>query len=293
MEGLGAATAPEALALHPPRLGPGGAHTLALLAEHEVLSTTQLRRLTGACERTMQHRITRLALHGLVARIRPPAEQGSSPYLCWLTPLGYAALDMRPPAPFRAPSAARVSAVAVLNEFWSTLATSAAASGIELTCWRRCPDGLPYPGPATGRRLRADAVLDVRVGCSAGSLTARGVVMLDAGAVPASRLDAPVTALHHYVAAGRRHGTSASSEVLLVITRSIYRAERWIAAAGAAAMAAATDQEVFRQRFAVCVATAPSGAPVLDAVWRRADDTHVLRLSDVLRAGAHAEATHA
>ncbi len=135
------------------RLSPTDASVLGLLAEHEVLSTSQLVWLTGVCERTVQHRLGRLAGAGLVGRLRPPVVTGSSPYLCWCTPAGATAVGTETAVPADR-STPRVIAVAALNELWLGLRARAAGGGLNLVCWQRTPQTgwLSPTRPAWARR---------------------------------------------------------------------------------------------------------------------------------------------
>jgi DNA-binding transcriptional ArsR family regulator len=61
-------------------LRPTERQVLVLLGAHEVLTSGQLVRLTGLPERTVQHRLGLLYRAGLVNRVRPPREIGTSPH---------------------------------------------------------------------------------------------------------------------------------------------------------------------------------------------------------------------
>jgi dCTP deaminase len=58
------------------------------------------RRLAGLPERTVLHRVGLLWQAGLLNRVRPPREVDTSPYHCWLTPLGAEAIGGPAPEPF-------------------------------------------------------------------------------------------------------------------------------------------------------------------------------------------------
>lgn len=75
---------PTAIPARTPRVA--DRRLLALIGEHEVLTSGQLVRLTGMPERTVQHRLGVLYRAGLVDRHRPQAAIGTCPYHVWLTP---------------------------------------------------------------------------------------------------------------------------------------------------------------------------------------------------------------
>jgi DNA-binding transcriptional ArsR family regulator len=75
-------------------------HLLALVCEHQVLTTGQLVRLAGMPERTVQHRLGVLYRAGLVSRHRPRAAVGTSPYHVWLTAFGAEAIGAGPSEPW-------------------------------------------------------------------------------------------------------------------------------------------------------------------------------------------------
>ena len=71
-----------------------------MLGVHGVLTSGQLVRLTGLPERTLQRCLWRLHQAGLIGRFRPPRQVGTSPYHCWPTAFGAAAVGAEPPTPW-------------------------------------------------------------------------------------------------------------------------------------------------------------------------------------------------
>lgn len=69
------------------RLRPVDEVVVALLGAYEVVTSSQLVRLTGLPERTVQHRIGLRYRAGLVSPVRPPRYVGTSPFHCWLVGL--------------------------------------------------------------------------------------------------------------------------------------------------------------------------------------------------------------
>ena len=124
-------------------LRPTGRQLVALLGTHEVLTSGQLVRLTGLPERTVQRHLGLLYRAGLVNRVRPPREVGTSPYHYWLTAFGAAFIGVEKPGP-RSDDLAGVQATAALSELWLAVRDRGKGVGLELRCWRRLPSGLPY-----------------------------------------------------------------------------------------------------------------------------------------------------
>ncbi|HEY3505200.1 MAG TPA: replication-relaxation family protein [Actinocatenispora sp.] len=84
-------------------LTPRDRYLLALLGDHQVLTTVQVSQAWGAPMRRTQARLTRLLAYGVVDRFRPYADHGggSMPYHWVLGPLGAieaAARDTTPSA---------------------------------------------------------------------------------------------------------------------------------------------------------------------------------------------------
>ena len=127
-------------------LRPSERQLLALLGAHEVLTSGQLARLAGLPERTVQHRLGLLYRAGLVNRVRPPREVGTSPYHCWLTALGAIAVEVEEPTSW-SEDPAGVVATAVLSELRLSVRDHGEQAGLSLIGWRRLPAGLPYRDP--------------------------------------------------------------------------------------------------------------------------------------------------
>ena len=266
------------------------ARLLGLLAEHEVLTTGQLQRLTGGCERTVQHRLGLLVRRGLVTRMRPAVARGTSPYLCWLTSPGATAISATPMACDR--STARVRAVAVLNECWLAIGDQTPGAEVELISWQRTRDGLTFADGGRDRRLGVDAMFTAHVAREGAAVAAAGLVLLDTGRLPGTRLAGPLVAFSRYLAARQTSEGLGEPPWLLVVTRSAYRAGCWLTAAsdsGAAChrLAASVASEV-AGRLAVAVETAPSTRLVWAAVWQQPRGRAPVRLAELLRGDARA-----
>jgi len=119
-------------------LRPADRQLLGLLCAHEVLTSGQLVRLTGLPERTVQHHLALLYRAGLVSRVRPPREVGTSPYHCWLTAFGAKAAGVENP-PTWGEDAAGVLATASLSELWLAVRDHGEEIGLSLVRWRRLP----------------------------------------------------------------------------------------------------------------------------------------------------------
>jgi hypothetical protein len=145
-------------------LRPSDAQLLVLLGKHEVLTTSQLVRLTGLPDRTVQHRLGRLDRGGLLNRLRPQVPVGTAPYHCWLTAFGAAALGVDPPESW-GQNPAGLRAVAALSELWLGVRDRGPEVGLHLESWRRLPCGVPWRDPRTGtvRELPVEAELQVTV----------------------------------------------------------------------------------------------------------------------------------
>lgn len=252
---------------------------LGLLAEQEVLTTSQLQRLTGGCERTVQHRLGLLVRRGLVERVRPRVERRTSPYLCWLTPIGAVGVGAEPVTCDR--STARVRAVAVLNECWTGLRDGTPGAEVELVSWHRTPDGLMFADGGRARRLGVDARFTAHVARDGAAVAVFALVLLDTGSLPGTRLAGPLVAFNCYLATRRSHDGVGETPCLLVVTRSASRVGCWLTAAGVANEVAG--------RLAVGVETAPSTWLVRDAVWQQPSGRAPVRLAELLRGDARAD----
>jgi len=159
---------------------------LALLGEHQVLTTSQLVRLTGVPERTAQHRLGTLCRAGLVSRYRPRAVVGTCPYHWWLTPFGATAIGAKPPEPW-SDRLACVRTVAALSDLWLGIEDHGLAAGLSLTGRWRLPEASPSGTrtlvPTGGLRLTPNSASGstgrwtCRRSSSRGSIESRGRVL--------------------------------------------------------------------------------------------------------------------
>jgi len=125
-------------------LRPTGRQLVALLGNHEVLTSDLLVRLTGLPERTVQHHLGLLYRAGLTNRVRPPREGGTSPYHYRLTAFGAAAFGAEKPGA-RSDDLAGVQATAALSELWLLVAVAAwtaFGSQIWAVCLREQASGI-------------------------------------------------------------------------------------------------------------------------------------------------------
>jgi len=246
-------------------------HLLALLGEHQVLTMSQLVRLAGMPERTVQHRLGVLYQAGLVSRSRPRAAVGTSPYHVWLTVFGAEAVGAGPPEPW-SEDPGGVRTVAALSELWLGLRDHGPAAGLTLTGWRRLPDGLSYADPLTGadRRLAANAELSARVG----GIDVRALLFARIDRIPRARLGPVATRWSAHMAAAASATSPRLPIAVLVLTRTERQCMTVLDAASG--VAGATEQ------VAVATVEPSAGALAGDAVWRTAADHHDRRLADVL-----------
>lgn len=122
-----APAAPPSVSERSPRvLLPNDRHLLVLLDEHAVLTTSQLVRLSGLPERTVQHRLRRLEWAELVKRLRPHRDVGTAPYHFWLPVFGANAIGTGRPARWDEDAVTTRSA-ASLTEFWLQLRDNGAS----------------------------------------------------------------------------------------------------------------------------------------------------------------------
>lgn len=283
-----------------PRLRPPELRLLGLLVETEALSTGQVQRLTGSPERTVQHRLAGLAGRGLVGWVRPLVRRGTSPTLWWATPFGAQAISGHGPVSVPAGDdldldggpcgvdrgLARVWLVVAMNELRLGLRDLHSPGGLRLLSWQRTKGGLWVDG---ARRLATGARFTVRVGRSG---IAGGLVLLDTGRLPRTRLVGPLSVF------ARLTGTRPWPMVgpgtggvpwLLVLTREPGRAVGWLAAAEQIRLdpPGRLDPRLARAaaaRVAVCTSASPS-SDVLVGPWQRTGTGRPARLGDLLRAG--------
>ncbi len=257
---------------------------LSLLGTHEVLTSGQLVRLTGLPERTVQYRLGLLYRDGLLNRFRPPREVGTSPYHCWLTAFGAAAIGAEKPAA-RSDDLAGMQATAALSELWLAVRDHGKGVGLELIGWRRLPSGLPYDDPRTGtlRALPAEAKLTVALGGNEVTM----LVVARVERVPAARLAAVLARFAGYL-------TSSCAErcpqVLAVLARTPRVAERLLTAAetlGAAPAARHLDEGAIataQRRMVVGVVEPHPVGLATEPVWATPADRRAWRLVGVLAA---------
>ncbi len=244
---------------------------LALLGEHQVLTTSQLVRLTGVPERTAQHRLGTLCRAGLVSRYRPRAVVGTCPYHWWLTPFGATAIGTKPPEPW-SDRLACVRTVAALSDLWLGIEDHGLAAGLSLTGWRRLPDGLSVRDPHTGvdRRLAADAELRFRLD---GQMDVQALVFARVDRIPRARLVSVLARWAASLAAAAPARPRLAPTAALVLTRT----ERQ----RATVVAAARDVADANDRLAVGAVERDSTL-ASDALWRTPADEDDRRLVDVL-----------
>jgi len=262
-------------------LRPTGHQCVALLGTHEVLTSGQLVRLTGLPERTVQHHLGLLYRAGLVNRVRPPREVGTSPYHYWLTAFGAAFIGAEKPGP-RSDDLAGVQATAALSELWLAVRDRGKGVGLELRGWRRLPSGLPYQDPHTGtiRELPAEAEMIVMPG-PPGGREMRLLVVARTECVPAGRLAAVLARFAYFLAA-------SSAPVLAVLARTPRVAERVLTTAGTLDESPAARHleegvvATARRRVVVGVVEPHPVGLATEPVWATPADRRARRLVDVL-----------
>jgi len=267
-------------------LRPSDAQLLVLLGKHEVLTTSQLVRLTGLPDRTVQHRLGRLDRAGLVNRVRPQVPVGTAPYHCWLTAFGAGAIGAAPPEPWRQDPAG-LRAVAALSELWLGVRDRGPEAGLRLESWRRLPSGIPFCSSRTGTVRELPVEAELRVTVDGELITA--LVLARVEQVPPARLVAILGRFAGYVAT---LPAAASSPVLLVLVRteglaSVVRSACSQVAGGPIARhldSAALHAAV--RRVAVGVIEPRAAGLVTEAVWHMPGDHHSCRLAEFLVAMA-------
>ncbi len=205
--GRGDLTATSARALRAP-----DRRLLVLLAEHRVLTTRQLARLTAIPERTVQYRLGVLFRTGLVSRHRPRTAVGTCPYHCWLTAFGTAAVGAEQAASWSEdPMGMRT--VAAISDLWIDIEDHGPTAGLTLKGWRRLPDGLTYRDRRTGdeRRLSADAELTVGFD---GTREMRAIVFARLDRVPVARLASVLARWADYLQASASASATFTALVL-------------------------------------------------------------------------------
>lgn len=255
---------------------------LALLGEHELLTSGQLVRLTGMPERTVQHRLGVLYQAGLVNRHRPQSAIGTSPYHVWLTPFGAAAIGTEPPRPW-SEDVAGLQPMAALSDLWLGLRDHGPGVGLVVTNWRRLRASVTYADLCTReeRRLLSDAELTAHVGADRQIAV---VLFARVDHIPAAQLASVVGRWADYLAAF----PVSEPHMALVLTRSTRQRAAILAAARGAGDSPTilnADQLAMKtavQRVAVGLVASRPAALASEAVWRRAADEADHRLVDVL-----------
>lgn len=256
---------------------------LALLGAHEVLTSGQLVRLTGLPERTVQHRLGLLCRAGLLNRVRPPREVGTSPYHCWLTAFGAMAARVEEATAW-SEDPSGVAATAALSELWLSVRDHAEEAELSLIGWRRLADGLAYRDPRTEtpRAVPVEAELTVTIDSFA-ARTVTAPVAARVEGVPTVRL---AVLLARFAAAGSSTGGPALA--LAVLARTPRVAEKVLTAtdevgdASAARRLDATALAAARKRVTVGVVEPHPVGLATEAVWSTPADRRPRRLVEVL-----------
>ncbi len=276
-------TEPSEVASVPRVLRPSDRQILTLLGDHGVLTSGQLVVLSGMPERTLQYRLGRLERLGLLNRLRPAREVGTSPYHCWLTHFGAVAAGADRPWAWR-DDAASVQAVAALSHLWLAVRDHGANGGLHLAGWRRLPTGLCFCDPRTGtvRELPAEAELTVTGGRLDTAATVLVVAQVEG--VPAARVEAVLARFAGFLAT-----TSGTSRPLLgVLARTRRVAERvLIAAAGLEGAPAARRLDpatlsLAQRRIAVGLVEPHPAGLATEPVWATPGDQRARRLVEVV-----------
>jgi DNA-binding transcriptional ArsR family regulator len=280
-------TEPPEVASVPRVLRPSDRQILALLGDHGVLTSGQLVVLSGMPERTVQYRLGRLERSGLLNRLRPLREVGTSPYHCWLRPFGAAAVGAQSPRAWR-DDPAGVQAVAALSHLFLAVREHAEGGGLYLAGWRRLPEGQCFCDPRTGtvRELPAEAELTVTGGRTGTETTMLVVAQVEG--VPTARLEAVLARFAGLLATtpGTRH------PLLGVLARTWRVAERvLVVAAGLDGAPAARRLDpptlsLARRRIAVGVVEPHPAGLATEPVWSTPGDRRARRLVEVVAEGA-------
>ena len=273
----------------PGQLWPTDQRLLALLAEHQVLTSGQLVSLAGLPERTVQHRLGRLCRVGLINRSRPPASIGTSPYRCWLTAFGAAAIGAKSPEPW-SDDPVGVLATAALSDLWLAVRDHGPTVGVNLQGWRRLKVGVDYEDPSSGaaRTLPVEAELTVSLDAIGGRQVA---VLVVARAVDASvaRVQAVLARFAAYLQA--HHGLERRPVLALLVPTDRHAARLLgivdgLAGAPAARRLSASARAAARERIVVGVIRPSRVALTTAPVWCSAVDGSWRCLPDVLAATA-------
>jgi hypothetical protein len=242
---------------------------LALLGEHQVLTTGHLVRLLQMPERTVQYRLGVLFRAGLLSRHRPRTAVGSCPYHCWLTTFGANLVAAQAPGSWiEDPPAMRTEAA--ISDLWLGINDHALTAGLTLQGLRRLPEGFAYRDRRTGvdRRLSADAELTVGLD---GTVNMRALVFARLDRVPVERL-APV--LDRWAGYLPASASASATLAALVLTGGLRRRE--------AVLDVARSVPDVVDHVAVAAVRPQRVALASAAVWRTPVDGDDRRLVEVL-----------
>ena len=266
-------------------LSPTDGQLLRLLGEHEVLTTSQLVRITSQPERTVQHRLDVLDRIGLINRVRPPADVGTAPFHCWLTIFGAGAVGVDAPEPL-SEDLAGVRAKVALTDLWLSVRDHGEPGGLHPHGWHRHRCGVAYDDPRTNApgTLPVEAELTVALDSPDGPPVRMFVVAIVEG-ISKARLAAVLTRYAGYVAARRPH---ERMPVLVALVRTPRHADSVLAVAeqlpeatGLRHLGRVTVEAAMR-RVAVGVSVPRPDAFVTEPVWCTPGDHRARRLVNVL-----------
>jgi len=212
----------------PSALSPTDGQLLTLLGEHQVLTTSQLVRITFQPERTVQHRLGVLHQVGLINRIRPSADVGTAAFHCWLTVFGAGAIGMDAPEPW-SEDLPGVRAKVALTELWLSVRDHGEPDGLHLQDWHRHRCGVSYLDPRTNApgALPVEAELIVALDSDDGPAV-RMFVVATAEGISKARLAAVLARYAGYVAACR---PDERCPVLAILVRTPRHADAVLAVA--------------------------------------------------------------
>lgn len=208
-----------------------------LLAEHRVLTTTQLVVASCSPERTIDYRLSRLLEIGLVARTRPYRDKGSAPYHWWLSAKGLKRMGeettSRPPAEPNPLFLAHTTAVAGL---WLALTRS---PWLQLDSWLReeaareewRPRSAGWGRSLDSYKLTPDATAGLTI--QVDGRPGRSAIFWEAdlATMTQERLLGKLSRYRRYVEDHQWLGHHPHPPVLLMTTTSNARARRFIAGA--------------------------------------------------------------
>lgn len=262
---------------------------LHLLGDHRVLTTSQLIAATSSPERTVDHRLSRLQGAGLVARTRPYRDRGSAPYHWWLAPAGLRLVGRdtttRPASQPNPLFLAHTTAVAGL---WLALRE---APALELVGWER-EEAAWEEWASLGRpnRISPDATATFSLAVDDTPAQAAAFVEVDLATMAQDRLQAKVTRYRRYTSDGAWEGRHPHCPVLLLLTTSPARAERFLAALArrrqreeASAQFLIADEQPHEELVVAGAGLVHDPArAVAEAVWRTAPNAAPVSLVDLL-----------